>query len=294
MAFILFLRTNESKIINTWRALLLAISFAILAIQICHANPSESSEQVVPTKETLSNERTHWLKLDHELYFGTVSLHSQDKLFDAQLYIIKCDPRAYALRATTAEHVLSQKTSTAREMTHADSRFIAAINANFFDENKKPLGLIVDNTKKLNNMHMGGKLLHAIFLIKNDTAFISPRADFSPENIQTAVQSGPQIIRNSEKVSLGEYDTFSRRSGVAITKNNEIVFYATALRFPGTSLTQIQNALQNTGIEITDALNFDGGGSSQLYLRSNKLSKGEIFVSGGDAVPSFLILSRKE
>ena len=47
--------------------------------------------------------------------------------------------------------------------------------------------------------------------------------------------------------------------------------------------------LLNLDIHVRDALSFDGGGSSQLYLRKYGALGEERLVSGGDVVPVVLV-----
>jgi exopolysaccharide biosynthesis protein len=98
---------------------------------------------------------------------------------------------------------------------------------------------------------------------------------------------------NSTKLTPSEHST--RRSGIATTKDNKIIIYSTLLRFPGATLSQIQDMLSAPELQIQDALNLDGGSSSQFYINGRIAPKNEeILLSGGDTVPVGLIFLKKD
>ena len=121
------------------------------------------------------------------------------------------------------------------------------------------------------------------------------RDKFSSKGVELGLQSGPRIIENSKILSFKKSNGSSRRSGIAITETGQVLLFATRYRFPGARLEDIGNILLRSGLGIKDALNFDGGGSSQLYL-SSEASAGkvaEINISGGDSVPIALTFKKR-
>ena len=85
----------------------------------------------------------------------------------------------------------------------------------------------------------------------------------------------------------------SRRSGIALTNRGEVIIFATFLRFPGAALEQIQQMLLDPMLDISAALNLDGGGSSQLFVRKNPFSADDTFITGGDLVPAGLVVQKR-
>jgi exopolysaccharide biosynthesis protein len=57
-------------------------------------------------------------------------------------------------------------------------------------------------------------------------------------------------------------------------------------------LKELQQFLMGKELDLVDAVNLDGGGSSQLFIAGTKNSE-EVFVSGGDNVPVFLVVEKK-
>ena len=155
-------------------------------------------------------------------------------------------------------------------------------------------GLIAIDGEFYKTIHRGGALLTGIFYVKNRIPQIVHRSSFNEPSPDLALQAGPRIIAEGKALNLSNPDIGSRRSGIATTKRKEIIIYITKLRFPGTSLRQIQDLLLKPELEITDALNLDGGGSSQLYVKEVGSLEDEIEISGGDLVPTALIIKERK
>jgi uncharacterized protein YigE (DUF2233 family) len=142
-------------------------------------------------------------------------------------------------------------------------------------------------------MHRGGRLLTGVFYISGGKAFIVARDDFKEEQVENAVQAGPRLVVNGKLLKVSEPHEASRRSGIAITRSGGVILYATYLRFPGATLEQIQEMLLDPALDVVTALNLDGGGSSQLFIKKNPLLVDDTFISGGDQVPVGLVVKRK-
>lgn len=170
---------------------------------------------------------------------------------------------------------------------------VAGINANFFDEFHQPLGLIISSGKQLHALQRGGSVLTGIFMVKDDVPTILHRDDFSPKDVQLAIQAGPRLIANGKPVQIRSDQESSRRSGVAICGDGSVIFYATMLRFPGATLQDVIGMLLDPALNVRDALNLDGGGSSQLFVERVDGKQEEIFVRGADSVPVGLIAKAK-
>ena len=173
---------------------------------------------------------------------------------------------------------------------------IAGINAHFFGKKDEVLGLYHRASKREKNnfaskLQLGGNLLTGILQIRSGKAEIIHRSKYElKDDISLAIQAGPRLISKGKKLELKPVQKRTRRSGVAVDANGHFLLFATLLRFPGASLQEIQDMLLSPSIAAVDALNLDGGSSSQLYIRANKAISGDTFISGGDMVPTALIV----
>ena len=144
---------------------------------------------------------------------------------------------------------------------------IAVINASFFDPKAFPLGYISRNGKKLNALHSGGNVLTGIFLLKNNQAKIIPRAKITNfEDSDLAIQAGPRLLV-SGKNTLIKSPQQSARSAICITRGKEIILASTQPQ-ARMSLPELQEKLFSEAA-CHDALNLDGGTSSQILIRRN-------------------------
>ena len=143
---------------------------------------------------------------------------------------------------------------------------LVTINGGFFSPNYQPLGLRIQHgniRSPLKNTSWWG-----IFYIKNHQAhIINPKQYHAHINPDFAIQAGPRLVINGNLPSLkGGY---AERSALCIVPTGEVAVIITE-RAPltATQFAQIlQRPLAQGGIGCQDALNLDGGSSSQLYVK---------------------------
>ena len=233
-----------------------------------------------------------WVKLTDGIEFTTYHFINDANVIKQEIYLVRIDPRKIKTNVAIASDLNLPSRIDIKSISRY-SNALVGINANFFDVEGKPLGLIIRDGKKLNKLHGGGKTLSGIFYIKNGLPGIVFRDMPLPANVTLAIQSGPRLVANGEKSKLVPSAHASRRSGVAVTYDKQIIIYATLLRFPGTTLEQVQDMLLLKELNIKDALNLDGGSSSQLYIDKSITTGGEeIFITGGDVVPVGLVFGK--
>jgi uncharacterized protein YigE (DUF2233 family) len=233
----------------------------------------------------------HWEEVEDGYATAVYDLTSPDAVVRSPVTLAKFNPKKFIFAVTVAADFGEKQ---------ADTRFLAesingaaAVNANFFDPQGEALGLVVSNGEQRQRIHLGGDLLNGIFAVSNFAPRILPRENFHLERISSAAQAGPLLVLDGKPQQISASSVASRRSGVAITRSGEVIVFATQLRFPGASLAEIQRMLTDPVLDVDDALNFDGGGSSQLYLKQSSKSTGERFISGGDLVPVALVVKRR-
>jgi uncharacterized protein YigE (DUF2233 family) len=207
----------------------------------------------------------------------------------AEVILAKFDPSLYSFHVATAAK--GTRTWVSQLTDQLDG--VAGINASFFDEVGKPLGLVVANEVVRQRIQLGGNLLTGVFFTDGAHPGIVHRGEVSSVSTTEAVQAGPRLIVEGQPLELSAPLAASRRSGIAVTSTGEVLLYSTVLRFPGTTLHQIQQMLLDPtlGVTVTNALNLDGGGSSQLYLKLQ--ARTPLSISGGDTVPVGIIVKRR-
>jgi hypothetical protein len=252
--------------------------------------------QLVCLEDVFGQEnKFEWRPIASGLSFGRYELGAYRAVIQPEVYLFKFSPKNFEFVAAAAP-----PSANAEGPHGADVRTItkqvggvAGINANFFDENGQPLGLFISNSQLRHKLHRGGRVLTGIFSIRKGQPSIELRDNFTDTDVTTAIQAGPRLVEHGAPIQITSADDTSRRSGIAITKQHEVILYATLLRFPGASLKDIQQMLLDPALEVSEALNLDGGGSSQLFVESFPGLQGETFISGGDPIPVGIVVKRK-
>ncbi|MCB9030666.1 MAG: phosphodiester glycosidase family protein [Deltaproteobacteria bacterium] len=218
-------------------------------------------------------------------------------IFSSKVLFLRSALKQHRVVVTRAKDFSFQK-ATVRALAKKQNA-VLTINANFFDPKSNPLGIVVHRGIVFNNLHRGGNVLTGVFQVKDTGLSIIPRNKFSLEGILEAVQSGPRLIYNGREVDgLKQSQETSRRAGVCIDNIGRVVFFCTNSGFIGLSLEQLQKLLLRPEIQCKDALNLDGGGSAQMYIKYNGESSQDqslsLFIPGRDEVPVALSLIEKE
>lgn len=161
---------------------------------------------------------------------------------------------------------------------------IALTNAGFYLENREPIGLFVSQGVTINPFSKN-RLFNGVFSIdENGMAQITSSG--TDKKTISAVQTGPVLLKEDvpQKVS-GNLINKERRMVAGITKDGEIVFitfFQKDSAYLGPTLEKLPELIlafeQKTGIDITDAVNLDGGTAS-AFLTDN-VSLGEISLIG--------------
>lgn len=199
-----------------------------------------------------------------------------------KLHLLKINPRLYkllpVLAKTHGEKMLSAKTLAEK------SQALALINANFFDPEGKVLGLVVEQGKILNPFHP--TRWWASFLQRQTTKGIQSRIGkiFSPKQLrkgETGVQAGPRLVAQSKALKLK--NKMSRKSAIGLDARGQVYLLATEGQVAMADFAQFIAAPKaQGGLGLQEALNLDGGSSTQFYL---KVADKEVWLTGWSSVP---------
>jgi uncharacterized protein YigE (DUF2233 family) len=202
-----------------------------------------------------------YLKFDTQDFRSVHLLKVDLKLNSLRLLFPKNETQ---VRATLKEHV-------------SDTKAIAAINASFFDQEGHAMGLLIDHGKERNSLRNTG---WGIFQLIDGIPSIIHTRDYRASSKRSfAVQSGPRLLVKNV-ISKFKGNDQARRSAICVTADKKIIL---AVVNPSTvSLEQFAKVLQD---HCTDALNFDGGSSTQFYLKTDKAS---LYLPGREPIPNSL------
>ena len=158
------------------------------------------------------------------------------------------------------------------------TRARVVVNGGYFDGLGRPMGLRAGkNTApaKLRRADWG------VFWVKNGVAHLCHTRDF-PANIHPdeAIQCGPRLVVRGKPTDLKPQ--WARRTGVGIDRRGRVVL---AVSDGELSLDEWARLWASPlGMDCPDALNMDGGPSTQLAVRGAQ----QLNVDGGWPVPDVL------
>jgi uncharacterized protein YigE (DUF2233 family) len=199
------------------------------------------------------------------------------RLLDRQLHLVRVDPHRASIDAVV------RPGTTATDLGRT---YDFAINANFFDEQLQPLGVVLSNGRALNPLHP--VRWQSVFYIdgKGHPGIVPVREwERVRDTAKTAVQCGPRLVVGGQRNEVSRADA-SWRSGVCIDRDERVIFFATdpKARFDVHEMVGIAA----DRLQCRDAMLFDGGPSVQMFLRR----EGEpIHVGGDKRVPAYVVVN---
>jgi uncharacterized protein YigE (DUF2233 family) len=205
------------------------------------------------------------------------ALNCSGQRFD--LHLVRVDPQTAAVEAKVQ--------SGGVEEVAGDAAF--ALNANFFDENLRTLGVVRSGGKTLNPLHPVE--WQSVFSIDKDgKAGIVPVPEWETisDRADVAVQAGPRLVVGGQKNKVAQAQP-DLRSGVCIQGDGRVVFFATPLQalFDVWQMVDLAHRSETDGgMACKEAMLFDGGPSVQILVR---LSDGPISMEGDERVPAFIL-----
>lgn len=174
------------------------------------------------------------------------------------LHAFKIDPTKYNIKP-----IVPKKPSAAKIMA-IESDALLAINANFFDVDYNILGLVIRD-KTLIHKHKPITWWSSL-CVRDQKLSISSSKDLGVNTCHNAIQAGPRLVIDGHIPKLKE--SFTAKTAVGINRNGELIIAVTRQPLAISKLAEIfLGKEENNGLDCTNALNLDGGSSSQLYAR---------------------------
>lgn len=153
------------------------------------------------------------------------------------------------------------------------------VNGGFYDTDDTPIGLFIENGE-VKGRYERNSLFDAIFSINY---FDTPRITRThpQDELKYAVQTGPLLIENAQILKLSlQRDKNARRNIAAVLGTNEVVFLSVFNlnnKYEGPLLADLPDILElwmeQTNINLADALNLDGGSASAFLTPTTRLSE---------------------
>ena len=224
-----------------------------------------------------------WKSVQKGVEFRQITLERTEPGYTIDLKLFRFDTQWFVPRVLRAAQY---QLKAASAMTFVErSGAVAAINANYFDTDGKPLAFLKAGGQAINPRVSRSSLYTNIFGVKDQRPFISHRDDFLSEQADEAMQSGPLLLlRGAPQAVTGLPLRASRRALIGIDKEHRTVIAVTDNLIGGLYWAELQEifSARQWQVQTPDLLNLDGGGSAQLYIKAGKF---EEFVAGTVEVP---------
>jgi uncharacterized protein YigE (DUF2233 family) len=232
--------------------------------------------------QTLAYPATNWQKIAPGIDYA--ELHPSSNSFNGMLHAFRIDLTDYQLKLVFAKELFPMM-STMQDFVKVHHAYIG-INGGFFTPQLESLGLRLQDGAVLNQFKPIS--WWGIFYIKDAKAHITSMKGFNwQKNISFAIQTGPRLVIANQIPALKP--GLDERSALGITADGRVIIVATeGLPLTTQQLADIlHRSSQQDGLDCVDALNLDGGSSTQLYARINKFA---LNVSSYKAVADAVIV----
>ena len=177
----------------------------------------------------------------------------------SHVHVFRIDLKNNQLELVMANS-LSQPHASVNEFAYY-SKALLSINGGFFDHNYQPLGLRVSRQQQYSPLRQIS--WWGIFYIKDQKPHLASLHHYkSNQQVDFAVQSGPRLLVKGHIIPSLK-TRHAERSALGITKDGHVIVLVTD-NAPMTTMT-LATLMQSPPLNCRDALNLDGGSSSQLY-----------------------------
>jgi exopolysaccharide biosynthesis protein len=186
-------------------------------------------------------------------------------LLSSSVVAVRASLDRFSMRVIRATEYGSKKASV-KEMCRSSGASVC-INSNFFDEQGKPLGVVISRGIQHQKVHQGGGTLTGVLFATADKIGVAHRSSFNAEKVIEATQAGPRLIsEGAPVVGVKDSSNPTNLSIACVDRESRLVLLRVSLAMFGSSLKELQRVLLRPEMGCWEALNFDGGGSSQMYI----------------------------
>jgi len=201
-----------------------------------------------------------WREAAPGLAHAEVALKMQAISQPVAVHLVRLDPHLWQLRVVPAS-LMDRPTADATAFRRALPGAVLGVNAGYFDERNRPLGLLVDRGQTLSPLR---HVDHGVFAIAAGRASLVHVRDWQPPpDLDFAVECGPRLIVDGKALSFKE--NIARRTAIGVDRRGNVVVIATADVLTLEALARFLARSEATGGPgLAYALNLDGGPSTMF------------------------------
>ncbi|MCH9755653.1 MAG: phosphodiester glycosidase family protein [Gammaproteobacteria bacterium] len=197
----------------------------------------------------------------------------------AHVHVFRINLHKQKLDLVTARDLSRPHASVEEMAVHSDA--LIAINGGFFDTEYRPLGLRIGHKHRYTPIKPIS--WWGVFYTIRKKPYLAKMSQYSVKNraVNFAIQSGPRLLVDGKVPQLKP--GIAERTALGITQKNQVILLVT--EHAAMTTTALANLMKAFPLYCEEALNLDGGSSSQIYANVGRLhlnTRGALGVS--DAV----------
>lgn len=233
---------------------------------------------------SVSLAQTQWQKLQDGLDYTNITVNNAG----GKIHAFRIDLNHYKISLVRAKDYGRESNNIINFAL--DGNGLIAINGGFFDPFHNALGLRIQDGKLLTPLRPIS--WWGVFYIINGThPYISSQKGFSLNpSMSFAIQSGPRLVVDGKVPHLK--DSYASRGALGIDKQGRVIIAITEniAMTPDAFANTLQASSQKNGLACYNALNLDGGSSSQLYAHINQFN---LMIPSFSNVTDAVVVSQK-
>ncbi len=196
----------------------------------------------------------------------------------ADVWTVEVDLHEYRLAPVVARTIGEHRAATVKRLAQRSSA-LAIVNANFFLPNRAPLGLVVERGVQRNPLRRAD--WGVFYVDERGRAGVVHTGQWRRRPVphaEVAVQAGPRLVVQGKVLHFRP--GVARRTAVCVRDPKHVILVATGRPVALGSLAEWLAAPRSRGgLGCRDALNLDGGSSTQMF------AGGQSVVESDEPVP---------
>jgi uncharacterized protein YigE (DUF2233 family) len=166
---------------------------------------------------------------------------------------------------------------------------MALMNGGYFDGRDRATALVIANGQAYGDSYQGfGGMLDVNAQGQVELRSLHDQPYDSSENLSQATQSSPMLLLNGKRTQFNADGKASPRSIAAMDKQGRLLFIVSPDAI--FTLDEMATLLEQSDLDLVDALNLDGGSSTGLYVNAGSQN---IAIDSYANLPLVIVIKKK-
>ncbi|MEO8581957.1 MAG: phosphodiester glycosidase family protein [Patescibacteria group bacterium] len=226
------------------------------------------------------------LSQDWQTLSSGVEVRSLQYAYNGQSYqiqVIRLDPNQGTLSLQ-----YDQRGKTVSQWAKGTDHLVVS-NAGFFKEKNEPVGLLYVNGERLDSHRVKPADSGLLVIHENGIEILNLANAPIPAELQNAVQTYPVLIDQGKLIANKNMTKQDRRTAIGTDRDRRIYLFTAGYQHLG--LYDFAKVISESGLQLTEVLNLDGGGSTGVAVDAGTFQK---IIESETAVPTVLVFSERK